>query len=64
MAKYDEEGRKIEAAVHEIGGDLRDLSLSDLNERVAILKDEIQRIEAIIERKGNSISAAESFFKS
>ncbi len=64
MAKYDEEGRRIEEAVHQIGGGLQDLSLDELAERILILKAEIKRIEAAIENKGDSISHAESFFKS
>lgn len=63
MPRYDEEGRKIEAPAHAVGSDLSDLSIDELQERIAVLQAEIARVEAAIEGKSGSIAAAESFFK-
>jgi uncharacterized small protein (DUF1192 family) len=48
---------------HEIGQDLALLSVGELAERVAILKDEIARIEAAIAGKQASRTTAAQFFK-
>lgn len=64
MARYDEEGRKIEAPAHALGADLSDLSVEELQERIAMLKEEIIRVETAINSKSGSIAAAEAFFKS
>jgi uncharacterized small protein (DUF1192 family) len=63
MALFDDEPvrRKV---VHEIGQDLSLLSVGDLDERIALLKAEIGRLEADKASKGASRSAAEAFFKS
>ncbi len=63
MPRYDEEGRKIEAPAHAVGADLSDLSVEELQERIAMLRQEISRVEAAIEGKNGSIAVAESFFK-
>ena len=44
--------------------DLSDLSVDDLKERIANLRAEITRCEALIEARGSSLAAAESLFKS
>jgi uncharacterized small protein (DUF1192 family) len=43
--------------------DLDPLSIEELNERIATLKEEIARIEAHIERVNRDRSAAEELFK-
>jgi uncharacterized small protein (DUF1192 family) len=48
---------------HEIGQDLSLLSVGELNERIALLKEEIGRLEAERDRKQASKSAADSVFK-
>lgn len=63
MGLFDEEDVK-KTPVHEIGQDLSLLSVDELSERVAILKQEIARLEAEAESKGASKNAAEAFFKS
>lgn len=63
MARYDEEGRKIEAPAHAIGADISELSVEDLHERIEMLREEIIRVEAAINNKSGSIAAAEAFFK-
>lgn len=63
MAIFDEEPRRKSARSHEIGQDLALLSVAELEERVAALKAEIQRLEAEIGAKGSSRNAAESLFR-
>ncbi len=48
---------------HELGQELSLLSAGELGERIALLKDEIARLEAELMRKHASKSAADSFFK-
>lgn len=62
MAIFDDEPVKKKIA-HEIGQDLGLLSVGELEERIALLKAEIVRLEEDKARKGASKSAAESFFK-
>jgi uncharacterized small protein (DUF1192 family) len=49
---------------HVLGENLEAISLDELNLRVKLLAHEIQRIEAEINRKQASRSAADAFFKS
>jgi uncharacterized small protein (DUF1192 family) len=48
---------------HEMGQELALLSVGELAERVALLKDEIARLEAEMKRKKATKSAADMFFK-
>ncbi len=48
---------------HEIGCDLTFLSAAELDERIAVLKEEIARLEADKTAKTSSRAAAESFFR-
>jgi uncharacterized small protein (DUF1192 family) len=64
MARFDEEGRAIKKAAHEVGEDLSALSEADLAARIALLREEIARIEAEIAKRGATRSAADAFFKS
>ena len=49
--------------IHEIGQDLALLSVKELQERIAQLKDEISRLEASITSKQASRNVADTFFK-
>jgi uncharacterized small protein (DUF1192 family) len=49
--------------IHEMGQELALLSVGELAERIALLKDEIARLEAEVKRKNASKSAADTFFK-
>jgi uncharacterized small protein (DUF1192 family) len=49
--------------IHELGSDLSLLSVGELRERVAALKEEIARLEAVIRSKESSKDAADTFFK-
>jgi uncharacterized small protein (DUF1192 family) len=62
MALFDDEPLK-KPKPHEIGQDLSLLSVGDLKERVALLKAEIDRLEAELEAKGATKSAAEALFR-
>jgi uncharacterized small protein (DUF1192 family) len=63
MAKDDDEDRPKKKIVHEIGQDLALLSVNELQERIALLKDEIARLEASIASKQSSRNVADTFFK-
>ena len=47
-----------------LGSDLSTFSLEDLDERISLLKQEIERIEQEKKKKADSLNAAHSFFKS
>jgi uncharacterized small protein (DUF1192 family) len=63
MAAIEEDDRPKKKIVHEIGQELALLSVGELAERVALLKEEIARIEANMASKSASKSAADQFFK-
>lgn len=63
MPAIDDDDKPKKKPVHEIGQDLALLSVGELAERVAMLKDEIARIEANMSSKQASKSAADLFFK-
>jgi uncharacterized small protein (DUF1192 family) len=48
---------------HELGQDLSTLSLAELDERVALLQREIERLKEARSRKEASKHAADAFFK-
>jgi len=63
MPIIDEEDRPKKKLVHEIGQDLALLSVEELRDRVALLKEEIARLEASVASKQASRSTADQFFK-
>ncbi len=63
MPAIDDEERAKRKISHEIGQDLSLLSACELGERIALLREEIARLEADIARKQASKSAADLFFK-
>ena len=63
VATSEEDDRPKKKPTHEIGQDLALLSVEELNERIALLKDEIVRLEAAAAKKRASRSAADLFFK-
>jgi uncharacterized small protein (DUF1192 family) len=63
MAASEEEDRPKKKLAHEIGQDLALLSIEELRERVALLRDEIARLEAATAQKWASRSTADQFFK-
>jgi uncharacterized small protein (DUF1192 family) len=63
MAAPDPDELPKKKISHEIGQELSLLSVGELTERIALLKDEITRLEAEMARKRASKSAADVFFK-
>lgn len=63
MPAIDEDDRPKKKVAHEIGQDLRLLSVAELAERIGLLKEEIARLEAETAKKRASQTAAATFFK-
>ena len=63
MPAIDDDDRPKKKVSHEIGQDLTLFSVAELAERVALLKEEIARLEANMAGKRASKSAADQFFK-
>lgn len=63
MPAIDPDDLPKKKVIHEMGQDLSLLSVGELGDRVALLKDEIARLEAEIAGKRASQSAADAFFK-
>jgi uncharacterized small protein (DUF1192 family) len=63
MASEDDD-RPRKKVSHEIGQDVSLLSVEELSERIALLRSEIERLEAASVKKRASKEAANSFFKS
>ena len=63
MPAFEDDDRPKKKIVHEIGQNLTLLSVGELDERIAILREEIARLEADIRIKQASKSAADLFFK-
>src|ERR1043166_2040050 len=61
--KDEDDDRPKKKIVHEIGQELTLLSVKELQERIALLKEEIARLEAAINRKQASRNVADSYFK-
>ncbi len=61
---FAEDDRPNPNKQHEIGSDLTFLSAGELDERIALLRQEIARLEADKASKTSSRSAAEDFFRS
>jgi uncharacterized small protein (DUF1192 family) len=62
MAFIDDD-RPRKAIAHAIGQDLSLVSVAELDERIALLKGEITRLEADKSKKLSSRSAADAVFK-
>jgi uncharacterized small protein (DUF1192 family) len=61
--RMEEEERPKKKLLHEMGQDLSLLSIEELAERVALLKEEIARLEAAAAAKRASRNVADQFFK-
>jgi uncharacterized small protein (DUF1192 family) len=59
----EDEALPKKKTAHEIGQDLSLLSVGELRDRVALLKQEILRLEAATQQKTASRSAADQFFR-
>ena len=58
-----EEDTPGKPAVHQVGENLDALSIEELEERIELLKSEIERLAAAITAKRTSADVAASFFK-
>jgi len=63
MPAIDEDDRPKKKITHEIGQDLSLLSVAELNDRIALMKTEIARLEADIKTKQSSRNVADQIFK-
>jgi uncharacterized small protein (DUF1192 family) len=63
MPAIDPDDLPKKKILHEMGQDLSLLSVGELTERVELLKEEIARLEAEMNRKRKTLSAADMFFK-
>jgi uncharacterized small protein (DUF1192 family) len=63
MAATDDDDRPKKKIAHEIGQDLSLLSVRELDERIALLRAEIARLEADKSGKQASRQSADQFFK-
>ena len=63
MAAMDDDERPKKKITHEIGQDLALISVRELEERIALLREEIERLEADIRKKQSSRNVADQFFK-
>jgi len=59
----DEDLPPKKKTVHEIGQDLSLLSIGELTERIALLNEEIARLETAKASKSATRTAADQFFK-
>jgi len=63
MPAVDPDDLPKKKITHEIGQDFSLLSIAELSDRIALLKEEIARLEVTIAGKRASKSAADTFFK-
>jgi uncharacterized small protein (DUF1192 family) len=63
MAKDEDDDRPKKKIVHEIGQELALLSVRELEDRIALMKEEIARLETAIKSKQASRNVADTFFK-
>jgi uncharacterized small protein (DUF1192 family) len=63
MSIFSEDDRPAPKPIHQIGQDLSMLSLAEIDERIAALRAEIERLSEMRARKDASRSAADAFFR-
>jgi len=63
MAAFDDDDRPKKKIAHEIGQDLSVLSVDEIAARIALLQEEIKRLEADKVQKNAKRAAADQFFK-
>lgn len=63
MPSIEDDDKPRKKVSHEIGQDLSLLSVQELNERIALLTSEIERLQAAATKKRASKEAANSVFK-
>lgn len=63
MPAVDDDDRPKKKVLHEVGQDLALLSVEEIAERIALLQDEIGRLDEAMRKKQASRAAADLFFK-
>jgi uncharacterized small protein (DUF1192 family) len=63
MMRSEDDDRPRKKVSHEIGQDLSLLSVAELDERIALLLSEIERLQVAVTKRTASKDAAHSFFK-
>jgi uncharacterized small protein (DUF1192 family) len=63
MPVSDDDDRPKKKIAHEIGQELALLSVEELRDRIALLREEIIRLEAAMTSKQASRASADTFFK-
>jgi uncharacterized small protein (DUF1192 family) len=63
MAVIEDDDRPEKKVAHEIGQELTLLSVEELSARIELMRGEIARLIADMEKKRASRSAADQFFK-
>jgi uncharacterized small protein (DUF1192 family) len=63
MAVFDDDDRPKKKIAHEIGQDLSLLSVEEIKLRIALMQDEIKRLETDMAQKHAKRAAADQFFK-
>lgn len=63
MSLFPDDDRPKPKAVHEIGQDLSMLSLAEIDQRIEVLKAEIERLAQARTGKAASRNAADAFFR-
>lgn len=63
MAVFDDDERPKPKIAHEIGQDLSLLSVEEIKLRIALMQDEISRLETDMAQKHAKRAAADQFFK-
>jgi uncharacterized small protein (DUF1192 family) len=63
MAVFDDDDRPKQKIAHEIGQDLSLLSVEEIKLRIALMQDEIKRLETDMAQKHAKRAAADQFFK-
>lgn len=58
-----DEDKPVRKVVHDVGQDLSQLSVDELDERILLLKAEIGRLEEARRSKTATRAAADAFFK-
>ena len=58
-----DEDKSVRKVVHDVGQDLSQLSVDEINERILLLKAEIERLDEARRAKTATRAAAGAFFK-
>lgn len=63
MAVFGDDDKPRKQPVHEVGQDLSQLSIEEIDRRLELLRSEIERLKSARDAKQASRAAADLFFK-